>query len=249
VLALAAGAGAVWCQSAAAYSAASGPSAALSAAFSPERLGAPTTVSFTVNIDPPSDGAPPPLAAVTVGYPRDLGLATSGLGLEACAPATLEQDEEACPPNAKMGVGSAVVDVPFGPELVTETVSLALYAAPSSDGFVHLAILARGGEPVLASIVMTGVLEPGRLTIAVPPIASLPGAPYVSLVRMKAQIGGALTYYEHVGRRVVAYRPRGIGLPDRCPRGGWRLAAGFEFAGGRHSGASTVIACPRSRRR
>jgi hypothetical protein len=227
---------------------ASGPTARLSAAFAPKRLGAPTIVSFAVNIDPPAATGPIPLSAVAVSYPSDLGLATSGLGLASCEPIALEfEGAEVCPPNSKMGQGSALVEVPFGPEIVKETVTLGLYAAPSSDGYVHLAILAHGSEPVAASVVMSGVLRAGRLDITIPAIASLPGAPYVALVSLRASLGGALTYYERIHGRVVAYRPRGIGLPDSCPRGGWKLAAAFTFADGRSSHASTAVACPRGR--
>ncbi len=225
--------------------AASGPSATLSAAFRPEHLGAPTTVIFAVNIDPPAPSGPIPLSAVSVSYPSDLGLATSGLGLASCQSSALElQGPEACPPDSKMGQGSALVEVPFGPDIIKETVTLAIYAAPSSDGYVHLAILAHGSEPVIASVVLAGVLYPGRLQISVPPIASLPGAPYVSLVSMQASLGGALTYYERVRGRTVAYRPAGIGLPDSCPRGGWKLAASFAFTDGQRSDASTAVPCP-----
>jgi hypothetical protein len=202
-----------------------------------------------VNIDPPAASGPIPISAVTVSYPSNLGIATSGLGLEACAAGALElQGPEACPPDSKMGQGSGLVEVPFGPEIVKETVSLELFAAPSSDGYVHLAILAHGSEPVVAAAVLTAVLHPGQLQISVPPIASLPGAPYVALVSMHASLGGALTYYEQVRGRSVAYRPRGIGLPDSCPRGGWKLATALTFTNGQSSEASTAIPCPRRAR-
>jgi hypothetical protein len=226
--------------------AASGPTATLKASFVPKRLGSPTTVSFAVMIDPPATSGPLPLSAVTVSYPINLGLATSGLGLATCEPGRLElEGPQACPADAKMGEGQALVEVPFGPEIVRETVSLEIYAAPSSDGYIHLAILANGAEPVIASVLLSGVLRPGRLLIDVPPIPSLPDAPYVSLVDMHAVLGGALTYYERVGKRTVAYRPRGIGLPDSCPRAGWRFGASFTFTNGQSSHASTTVACPR----
>lgn len=221
----------------------------MSATFAPKHLGAPTTVSFAASIDPPVASGPLPLSAVVVNYPSDLGLATSGLGVATCEPGALEaQGPEACPPDSKMGQGSALVEVPFGLDIVNETVALDLYAAPSSDGYVHLAILAHGSTPVIASVMLAGVLYPGRLQITIPPIASLPGAPYVSLVSMRASLGGALTYYEQVHGRTVAYRPAGIGLPEHCPHGGWKLAASFTFADGQSSRARTAVACPRSTR-
>jgi hypothetical protein len=147
-----------------------------------------------------------------------------------------------------MGQGSALVEVPFGPETVSEVVAVAFYAAPSTDGRLHLVIWVHGQHPVIASLVMTGVLLPGRLQIIVPPIVGVAGGPDVSLVSLRASIGGALTYYERVRGKLVAYRPRGIGLPDSCPRGGWRLVASFVFIDGTHSSAKTGVPCPASRR-
>jgi hypothetical protein len=143
-----------------------------------------------------------------------------------------------------MGSGSATVEVPFGPTVVEEHAALELFAAPSSDGYLHLAILAVGREPVIANVVITGVLLEGRLHIGVPVVPGLPGGPDVSIKRIRASLGGALTYYERVGGRTVAYRPRGIGLPDSCPHGGWRLGAQLAFQDGRHSHAATVVKCP-----
>jgi hypothetical protein len=228
--------------------AAVGPPASLTAAFRPERLGAPTTVSFGIRIDPPAQSEAAALSELEVGYPLDLGLATSGLGVQACDPTALEAvGTRACPADSKMGQGSALLEVPFGPTLVRERFALGIYAAPSTDGYLHLAILAHGAEPVLARVVLPAVLLPGRLKVTVPPIASLPGAPFATLISMRATLGGALTYYERVHRRTIAYRPRGIGLPDRCPRGGWRLAASFVFVDGQRSRAATAIPCPHER--
>jgi hypothetical protein len=252
VLALAGLVGAVGAQSASArvQKASSSPKAVLSAAFEPKRLGAPTTVAFSVRIDSPTPSEPLPVAGIAVSYPSSLGLATSGLGLDSCDPAALElQGSETCPANSKLGEGSAVVQVPFGPSIVSETVKLAIYAVPSSDGYLHLGILADGQTPVIASVLLAGVLSAGRLEITVPPIASLPGAPYVSLVKMQASLGGNLTYYERRSGRRVAYRPRGIGLPDSCPKGGWLVGASFRFTNGETSAAKTAISCPAESRR
>jgi hypothetical protein len=186
---------------------------------------------------------------VELGFPRDLGLATSGLGLAECDPAALARlGEAACPANSRMGGGSATVGVSFGPALVREHVTLALFAAPSSDGFIHMAILATGREPINARIVMAGVLLPGRVQISVPPVPSVPGATDVSMLALEATLGGALTYYERVHGHMVAFRPRGIALPRSCPRGGWRMSAHVAFADGTVSHAQTAVRCPRSRR-
>jgi hypothetical protein len=230
--------------------ASAGPYASLAASFAPKRLGEPTTVTFALNIDPPPQAVPPPLSQIDFSYPGNLGFATSGLGLAACDPGKLQaQGGQACPANSQMGSGSATVEVTFGAEVVDEHVALELFAAPSPDGYVHLAILARGKEPIEARIVITAVLLAGHLQISVPVVPGLPGAPDVAIKQIRASLGGPLTYYEQAHGHLVAYRPKGIGLPGSCPRGGWRLGAKLAFQNGQHSQAAAVVTCPRPRPR
>lgn len=220
--------------------------AQMRATFTPEHLGAPTTVSFAFRIVGQSEQAPPPLTGVELAYPRNLGLATSGLGLVPCSPTQLEALGPAgCPADSQMGYGSAAVAIVFGPELVGETVQIALFAGPSPDGYLHVLVYARGRVPVQSSIILTAELLPGRLAITVPPIPSLPTAPYVSVAEMHLTLGGHLTYYETVKGRRVAYHPTGVGLPPTCPRGGFRFAATFILLDGERVASHAAVACPK----
>ena len=73
------------------------------------------------------------VTALELQLPANLGLATSGLGLATCEPAMLlEQGAAACPSDSRMGGGEATVGVRFGPEIVLEHVTLAMFAAPLS---------------------------------------------------------------------------------------------------------------------
>ncbi len=146
-----------------------------------------------------------------------------------------------------MGSGTAIVEIAFGADLVKETVALTLLAGPSQNGYLHLLVNARGKFPVEAAIVITAELLPGHLAISVPPIPSLPAAPYVAVTEMHLTLGGRLTYYETVKGRRVAYHPTGIGLPSSCPRGGFRFATSFAFLDGRRADARTEVPCPRRR--
>ncbi len=223
------------------------PRATLAARFAPKHLGQATTVTVGLRIraqDAPLEA----LRTVELRFPSNLGFATSGLGLADCDPVRLElEGAVACPANSKMGTGAAVVGVAFGTDEVDEQVTLSLFAAPSSDGYVHVAILAIGKHPIVAHIVMAAVLLPGRLQISVPLVPSLPGAPDVSVVALSATLGGELTYYETSKGRTIAYHPRGIGLPASCPRGGWHVGASLTFLAGGVSHASTVVRCPGAR--
>jgi hypothetical protein len=219
--------------------------AKINARFRPERLGAATTVSLGFQL-PPRDGhAPAALSSMRLAYPSNLGLATSGLGLASCSSAALEvAGGEACPANSRMGYGSAIVELPLKIETVKEHISLEVFAAPSSDGYLHVFVYASGTFPVYAQVLLSGVLMRGQLNIVVPPIPSFPEAPYVVMTQMQLTLGGNLTYYERSAGKLVPYRPPGVGLPARCPQGGFPFAATFGFIGGGRASAHTSVPCP-----
>jgi hypothetical protein len=219
----------------------------MSAAFTPERLGAPTTVSFGFQLKQGGQ-VPAPLSGIELSYPRDLGLATSGLGLAYCDPSRLsEEGPEICPANSRMGGGSALVEIPLGGFVHQERVQLSLFAGPSPNGYLHLLVAAVGSFPVSALVVLSAELLPGRLRIVVPPIPTLPEGPYVALVEMHLTVGGHLTYYEMVKGHPVAYHPAGVGLPGTCPRGGFRFAAAFILLDGERAASRASVACPKRR--
>ena len=223
------------------------PSAVMSAALRPERLGKPTTISASFRISSPEQ-RPPVLTGVRLEYPRNLGFATSGLGVAACDPALLQEDgPEVCPANSHMGHGSAVVEIPLGGFLHAEHVELEVLAGPSPNGYLHVLVSGVGSFPVSALVVLSAELLPSGLNITVPPIPTLPEGPYISLVEMHLELGGRLTYYERVHDATVAYHPPGVGLPDSCPRGGFRFASTFSFLAGQTATARTRVACPRRR--
>ncbi|HWG08480.1 MAG TPA: hypothetical protein VN672_05685 [Solirubrobacteraceae bacterium] len=91
---------------------------------------------------------------------------------------------------------------------------------------------------------MSAVLVSGDLRFTVPLVPSLPGSPDVAVVQLRVTIGGKLTYYERSAGRTIPFRPRGIGLPRRCPRGGFRFAATFSFIDGSRVPAQTAVPCP-----
>jgi hypothetical protein len=219
--------------------------AKLQASLTPERLGAATTVSLGIEITAKTR-VPAALRSIQLAYPRNLGLATSGLGLASCSPTALEAlGVEACPANSRMGSGSALVEIPVGSDIVKEKVRLSLFAGPSRDGYLHVLVYVSSALAVEAGLVFSGVLLAGRLHIAVPLIPALPGAPDVAVTRMQVTLGGPLTYYEWVHGRNVAYHPPGVGLPDSCPGGGFAFAATFAFADGSHARARAAVPCPR----
>jgi len=220
--------------------------ATLDVKFSPERLGAPTAISFGFEIKAVGGGLPSALSGIDFHYPSDFGLGTSGLGVAACSPATLsERGPKACPRNSIMGAGSAIARFQVSPEISEETANLALVAGPSRGGYIDLLISATGISPIAARVVMAGLLLPGRLRFSVPLVPGVPEGPDVAVVRVKATIGGNLTYYESRHNKRVAYHPTGVLLPRHCPHGGFRFNATFSFVDGTQAQASTVVRCLR----
>jgi len=229
-------------------SASAAQSASISTVFAPERLGAPTTVSLGFQINAPGGQVPSPLTGVDFHYPSNLGIATSGLGTASCPVAELEaRGPSICPPNSRMGSGSAFVEIPVGGEIRTEKGEIALVAGPSQNGYIRLLVAATGFSPVAARIVMPSLLLAGDLKLTVPLVESLPGAADVTVVRVHVTLGGNLTYYEQRHGKLVAYRPKSVVLPKTCPRGGFRFSATFSFLDGTQAEAKKVVACPRGR--
>jgi hypothetical protein len=220
----------------------------ISASFSPYRLGAPAAIGLGMSVSAPG-GVPSPLTGLVLHYPRDLGIATSGLGTATCAPGALELNGPGgCPRDSIMGAGVALTRFRIGTSIFNEQAQIAILAGPSRDGRLHLLISATGRSPVAARIVMASTLLDGRLAIAVPLVPSLPEGEDVALVAVHATLGGHLTYTERRRGRLVRYTPRGVTIPARCPRGGFRFAASATFLDGSSAGAQLAMACPRHSR-
>jgi hypothetical protein len=229
----------------------------LHASFSPDRLGASTTIGFGFEIENSTGQAPEPLRGVSLRLPPGIGYLYTTLGLASCEPsALLAHGLAGCSPNSRLGSGSAFVEVPFGSSKGYEIPDIEAVMGPSHDGNIVVLFYADGREPVYAQIVFAGELIAGsaafggRLDAAVPLIPSVPEGPDVSIVRVHATIGPAhLTYYEQVHGRTISFHPRGVTVPARCPRGGFRFSASFAFQDDSSTVARTTVPCPRRRRR
>ncbi len=227
-------------------------SAQLHVDFTPERLGHGTTIRFMVQIHAPEGRVPSPLTSLELRYPGDLGVAASGLGLSTCTPSKLELlGPEGCPADSRMGRGSALTEIPIGPEIVQESASIAIVRAPEQEGHLALLFYADSEDPVETQIVFPGVLLSNPLSsdesilLNVPLVPSLPGAPDVAVVTLSADLGPqGLTYYEHTNGHLVAYRPQGILLPSHCPHAGFAFSATFAFLDGSHTSAHNAVPCP-----
>lgn len=224
----------------------------LHATFTPNRLGAATTVNFRFNVTSHQAAPAPGLTGLALHMPYGMGLVTSTLGLANCYPQSLTANGLAgCSPNAWMGLGSAIVKVPFGPRRVSEIVDVTVLMGPPSKNGITLMFYATGTAPVSAAVVFGGVLRPdsrpfGEIVEAViPVIPSVPEGPDVAISEFGASIGPANLLYE-ARRHGKSYffKPRGMTIPRHCPRGGFPVAIELQFADGSSANSATKVKCP-----
>jgi hypothetical protein len=228
----------------------------LTATLTPDRLNQGTTIGFGFQITTPAGNVPSPLTAITVRYPGNLGIALSGLGLVVCHRASLEASgPTGCPADSRMGYGTALAEVPLGPEIIHETAQVTIFRGPEQDGHLALLFYAIGASPVDAQIVFPGLLLPasapfgGRIGVNIPLVPSLPEAPDVAVVKFSSTLGPRhITYYEHHDGKTISYHPTGLILPNTCPRPGFPFAAEFTFQDGSHAKAHTTVPCPSTTR-
>lgn len=228
--------------------------ATLNVRFLPNHLGHGTSIEFSTRISTTDGKVPSPLSELDMRYPSVLGFAVSGLGLATCSRARLETlGATSCPANSHMGHGSVLVAIPFGPDVVREEARVTIVRAPQKEG-IALLFYAEGEMPVSADIAFTGLLSEGttagseEILVSVPLVEALRGGPDVAVLGLQATLGPlGLTYLERVRGELVPYKPRGILLPNRCPRGGFPFAADFAFLDGSRTTAVTRVPCPRSR--
>jgi hypothetical protein len=231
--------------------------ASLHASFSPNRLATPTTIGFSFHLSTPQGYAPPPLQSIDLQMPAGLNYTSTTLGLALCKPAALAARGLAgCPPNSRLGFGSAFVEVPFGVGSGHEIPEVQAVAGPSPSGNLVVLFYANGLYPVSAQLEFAGEVLPdthrfgSQLAVQVPLVTSVPGGPDVSIVSVQTTIGPAhLTYYRHKHGRRVAFHPRGVEVPAHCPHGGFPFAASFAFQDGGQASATTTVPCPKPSRR
>ena len=227
----------------------------LQTSFSPDRLGASTTIGFSFQISSSTGQLPSPLRHIALHLPARMDYLTTTLGLAICKPALLVADGVAgCPSNSRIGSGSAYVELPFGAENAEETPEIVAFMGPPSHGEISVLFYTIGHTPVSAQILFQSTLSEGSeskggtLSTPVPLVPALPNGSPVSIIRVKATIGPAhLLYEKREHGHVVHFRPQGVGVPETCPRGGFPFSAQFGFQDGSNATASSTVPCPTSK--
>ena len=227
----------------------------LNAAFSPNRLGAATTIEFGFHVSGSTAMVPSPVVGVDLYLPAGMGLVSSTLGLAVCQPARLlTLGLEGCPANARVGYGTAVGELSAGGEVVEDAATVQSVLGPNIHHHEQILFYVRSNGPVSAELIFSGELLPAasaafssHLDTSVPVVPAWPNGPYVAVTNFSSTLGPrGLTYYRHVGDAIVPFRPKGISVPSRCPAGGFPFLATLSFLDGSSVKARHLVPCPAS---
>jgi hypothetical protein len=83
-----------------------------------------------------------------------------------------------------------------------------------------------------------------RLDTTIPLVQPWPEGPYIALTSFRSTIGPLhLTYHRQVNGKWFAYKPHGLLIPRRCPRGGYPFAAVLTFQDGTTTQALARVPC------
>ncbi len=231
------------------------PTARFTARFTPNHLGAGTTITLTLHVGVRGGEERQPLRSLDIKFPEHLGLASTTLGLVSCDhSALLASGPTACPANSRVGDGRIELQAPLGSELVHEDVAISIFMGAAVDRHNVFEFYASGSNPIIADFLFEGaLLSTGApfgsdMQTLVPSTELLPGGNPAAIVSMRLVIGPKnLTYYRTVHGRRVGYRPVGISVPDICPRRrhSFPFLARLAFVDGSHLDAPANVPCRR----
>jgi hypothetical protein len=223
----------------------------VTAAFSPDRLGAPTNVHGTATIHSTNELVPTPIIKTTVLGPAGLGLDVEGVGT--CDPAKLEAalEPKVCPTNSKAGFGGGTGVLVLGKEVIKEHFTLNFFRGPNENGHLVLLAFLNAITPVSVQLVLKAqvVKEPKPyglgFTFMVPLIPTLPGASDASAEEIFITLGAPnAAYYRTVHGKRTLFHVKGIIVPKKCPHGGFPYKTEIGFADGTTNTVKGTIPCP-----
>jgi len=217
-------------------------SATITPLLSPERLGARTVLSLTIQFAGPSSGVPTPVRRSILRFPAGLTLEVPHLS--SCSPSRVRaHGAGACPADSALGRGHALIEADVGSQPMDENVSLSVFLGPLHNLQPAIEVIGQGYTPLDERALLGGTLLPAggpygeALTLLIPSIPTLPLGPDASIVTFSLEIGARAP---HEVRTANALR-----LPAGCPAGGFPFAAEFVYADGSVGSSSTVVPCPR----
>jgi hypothetical protein len=221
--------------------AATGTSATLAPALSPDRLGARAQLTFTIHFAGGELGVPSPVARAVLKFPAGLSLDVPNL--RSCSPARLQaRGVHGCPAQSRIGGGHAIVEAYLGSQLTVESVTLWAFLGPLRNLQGTVEIFGEGYAPLGEQMVLTanGLTEPAPygegLELSLPPIPTVPPGSNASILTFTLTIGAS-------GHRNADANT--VLVPSRCPAGGFPFAGEFTYVDGSSGRALATVPCPR----
>jgi hypothetical protein len=224
----------------------------VTAAFSPDKLGAPTNVHGTATIGSTTPGGlPSPITETTVMGPAGLTVDVKGVGT--CSYAKLEATLEpsVCPKDSKAGFGGGVGAYELGHEQREQPFTLNFYRGENEDGHLVLLVFLDAVTPVSLQLVLKAqvINEPKpyglSFTFKVPPIESVPGATNATAKSIFITLGAPnAAYFEDVHGKRQLVHVKGIIVPKKCPAGGFPYETQIRFEDGTTNTVKHTIPCP-----
>jgi hypothetical protein len=219
--------------------------------FAPDKLGASTNVSADGRFRSTTAGPPAPVTNVTAYLPAGMELNVHGAGV--CSVAALERaGPSACPADSRAGFGGGTGVLELAGELIHEPYTLDFFLGPREGARNVVLAYVHAGSPAAFELVLVAheIAAPQPygigFTVAVPPIATLPGASDASVESAFLTFGArGVAYYAHVHGRHVLEHVKGLVVPRRCPRGGFPLKGVVDFADATETVATALVSCPR----
>jgi hypothetical protein len=184
-------------------------------------------------------GFPSPVTHISVYLPTGTKLHPQGFPV--CSMAILQSHEvQKCPPKSIAGAKGEVLGiVSFGGTRVPEKASLQAFFAPGG----RLAFFVEGNSPASLEVLTMGGFSTAskpfgpKFSAEVPLVATVPGAPYASVLSIKGVIGAVY----RKGRKLVPYGR----VPKRCPKGGFPGKVELGYLSGESTTTLVKVPCPK----
>jgi hypothetical protein len=219
--------------------------------FTPDKLGASTNLSAKTVFAYSNESMPAAVDNVVAYGPAGLGVEVSGAGT--CQKVKLEQEgPSGCPSDSRIGFGGGLGLVEIAKDIVKEPFTLDFFLAPKENGHLAILIYVEAENPISVQLVLVAKEIHGSkpygfgLSIKVPPITTLPGAPYASVETTEISLGSQkVTYYEKVHNKRELVHVKGLVVPKKCPVGGFPFEVTVSFLDGTSGTDKHTSPCPR----
>jgi len=203
-------------------------------------LGAGAALEATLTIAGTEYGGfPSPVTKVVVELPAGVKLHPQGFA--SCPTAILESHEvQKCPKHSVAGpVGEVLGVVSFGGTRVEEKATIQSFFTAGGG----LAFYTEGTSPAELEVLASGNFSTApppfgpKLTVPVPLVETVPGAPYASVLSIKGKVGAAVKQ----GKKLISYGT----VPKKCPKGGFKGKVEITFLSGETVTINPTVPCPK----